>query len=100
MLLIAGTIRVQAEDQDAAAAAMAVMMAETVKEAGCVSYDFSVNVADPTLFHIFEEWESEDHLKSHFEAPHMIEFRAKVGEIGPVERKLFIYEADAKKPLD
>lgn len=100
MLLIAGTIRVQAEDQDAAAAAMAVMMAETVKEAGCVSYDFSSDFSDPSLFHLFEEWESEEHLKAHFEAPHMGEFRATMGELGPMERNLHTYNADAKKPLD
>ena len=99
MIIIAGTFRVQPEDGDAAVAALIEMMAETAKEDGCVSYDFSADLSDPALFHLFEEWESMDHLKAHFVAPHMATFQAKIEELGPVERNISMYDADNKKPL-
>ena len=99
MLLIAGTIRVQPEDRDAAVAAMAEMMAETAQEEGCVSYDFSADLTQPELFHLFEEWESEEHLKAHFVAPHMAVFQAAIANLGEVQRSIFRYDASGKNPL-
>lgn len=78
---------------------MAEMMAETQKEEGCVSYDFSNDFSDPTVIHLFEEWESQVHLEAHFVAPHMGIFRGKLGELGDFERNLFKYTADGKEPL-
>ncbi len=99
MLLIAGTVRVQPEDRDVAVAAMVEMMAETAKEDGCVSYDFSADLNDPALFHLFEEWESDEHLAAHFVAPHMAVFQAAIGSLGDVERNIFKYDATGKNPL-
>jgi len=99
MLLIAGTFRIQLEDRETAIAALQKMMAETAKEDGCVSYTFSADLSDPTLFHLFEEWESDEHLQAHFVAPHMAEFQQKLAEIGPVERSIFRYDDPAKAPL-
>ncbi len=99
MILIAGTFRIQPEDRDMALAAMTEMMAETVKEDGCVSYDFSSNFAEPTVFHLFEEWESEQHLAAHFVAPHMAVFQGEIQKLSGVERNLFKYTADGKEPL-
>lgn len=99
MLLIAGTIRVQPADRDAVIAAMTQMMSETMKEEGCVSYDFSTDLNEPELFHLFEEWESGEHLAAHAVAPHMAVFQAAVGELGEVERNLFKYDATGKTPL-
>ena len=78
MILIAGTVRIDPTDRDDAIAALTEMMAETAKEDGCVSYDFSAAFADPGLFHLFEEWESEDHLQAHFASPHMAVYKEKM----------------------
>ena len=99
MLLIAGTIRIQAEDREAAIPLMEWMMAETAKEAGCVSYVFSADLSDPTLFHLFEEWESEEHLHAHFVAPHMAEFQGKMAELGEREMDIYRYDEPTKAPL-
>lgn len=99
MLLIAGTIRIQPEDRDAAVAALQFMMAETAKEDGCVSYDFSADLNDPALFHLFEEWESAEHIQAHFVAPHMAEFGEMMGKLGPVERSIYRYDDPTKSPL-
>lgn len=99
MLLVGGTFRIQPEDRETAIAAMQWMMAETAKEEGCISYDFSADLSDPTLFHLFEEWESDAHIQAHFVAPHMPEFRAKLAELGEIERNLFRYDDPVKSPL-
>ncbi len=99
MILIAGTFTIQEEDREAAIAAMTEMMAETAKEDGCVSYDMTSSFDDPTKIHLFEEWESEEHLQAHFVAPHMAVFQKAVASIGPVERNIFKYSAGEKSPL-
>ena len=99
MLIIAGTVRVQPEDRDVAIAAMTEMMAETAKEEGCVSYDFSADLSQPELFHLFEEWETDEHLAAHFVAPHMAVFQEAIGNIGEVERSIFKYDVSGKNPL-
>ena len=48
MLLIAGTLRVQADAREAVVAALIDMNAESAKEDGCISYDFSADLVDPT----------------------------------------------------
>ncbi len=99
MILIAGTFTIQAEDREVAVAAMAEMMAETAKEEGCVSYDMTSSFDDPTTIHLFEEWESEEHLQAHFEAPHMAVLQKVMMSIGPVERNIHKYVATDKSPL-
>jgi len=99
MVIIAGTIRLDPSNREAAIEAAVEMMDATAKEDGCVSYDFSADFRDPGLFHLFEEWESEDHLKAHFVVPHMEVFQKKMAVLGPVERKIFRYDASGKQPL-
>lgn len=99
MILIAGTFTIQEEDREVAVAAMTEMMAETAKEDGCVSYDMTSSFHDPTTIHLFEEWESEEHLQAHFAAPHMAVFQEVIMSIGPVERNIFKYTAGEKSPL-
>ncbi len=99
MIIIAGTIRIETEHSEAIQAAMVEMMAETMKEEGCVSYDFSADFSDPEVIHLFEEWESMDHLKAHFVAPHMGAFQEKLASLGNMERNIFKYTADGKEPL-
>lgn len=99
MLIIAGTIRLDPSNRDAAIEAAVEMMDATATEAGCVSYDFSADFRDPGLFHLFEEWESEEHLKAHFVVPHMEVFQQKLAVLGPVERNIFRYDASGKQTL-
>ncbi len=99
MLLIAGTFRIQPEDRDAAIDAMSWMMAETAKEAGCVSYTMSADLTDPTLFHLFEEWESDEHIQAHFVVPHMAVFQEKLGKLGTIERSIYRYDDPTKSVL-
>ena len=99
MIIIAGHVRIQPEYRDAVIAAMKDMMAETAKEDGCVSYDFSSDLNDDTIFHLFEEWESPEHLEAHFVAPHMVTYQQKLADFGEIDRHLHRYTAGDKAPL-
>lgn len=99
MIIIAGRIRIQPEDRAPAIEAMSTMMAETVKEEGCVSYTFSADFHDDALFHLFEEWETQEHLEAHFVAPHMATFQATLAGLGERDADIFRYAASDKAPL-
>ena len=99
MILIAGTIRIDPSHREGAIEAMSAMMAETVKEQGCVSYVFSPDMHDQALFHLFEEWETQEHLEAHFVAPHMADFRAASAKLGERVVEISRYIATEKAPL-
>ena len=99
MLVIAGSIAIDPAKHDEAVRAATEMMAETHKEAGCISYTFSGDLTDPGGFRIFEEWESQEALDAHFKAPHMAAFQAAIGKLGVREMKVQRYEIASVAPL-
>src|SRR5262245_53417347 len=81
MIVIAGSVKVKAERREQALAAALRMMEATQAEPGCHAYRFSTDLRDPTLVHVFEEWESEEALGQHFASPHMAEFQRVLPEV-------------------
>lgn len=75
MIVVAGSVRVKPETREAAVRAALEMAAATNREPGCRVYRFSVDLADPLLFYIHEEWNSEAALHEHFATPHMAAFQ-------------------------
>ncbi len=76
MLIIAGTFTVHPDDRDAFLAAATDVMRDTRQEAGCHAYVFTPDMHDDAVVHLFEKWESPEHLAAHFQAPHLAGFRA------------------------
>ena len=99
MLIIAGTFRIDPPQRDAAIAAAREMMTETHKEKGCHAYVFSADFADPALVHLFERWESEEHLHAHFATPHMARFQAALGSLRPQVVEIAKYEISKSGPV-
>jgi quinol monooxygenase YgiN len=99
MLVIAGYVRMDPAKRDASVAAATTMMAETRKEAGCISYTFSSDLEDEGVFRIFEEWESPAALDAHFQSPHMAEFQKQIPNLGVKEMKVQRYEIAKVGPL-
>ena len=100
MIVIAGHVALDPGKREPAIAAAREMMAETRKEPGCKAYVFSAEFDDPGAFRIFEEWESEDALKLHFQAPHMAKFRAAIGGFGIKGMKVLRYEVSRVGPVN
>lgn len=99
MLVIAGRIVIDPAKQGEASAAARTLMEETRKESGCISYTFSADLSDAGLFHIFEEWESQEALDAHFKAPHMAQFQKLVPTLGLKEMKVKRYEVASVGPV-
>lgn len=50
-------------------------IAETRKEAGCISYDLSTSVTDDDTMVFLERWESREALTAHSRQPHLAVWR-------------------------
>ncbi|MEM7744602.1 MAG: putative quinol monooxygenase [Pseudomonadota bacterium] len=89
MIIVSGHFTFTPGHDDAIRVAMIDMMNESQKEDGCHHYRFYRDVETPEIYHVYEEWESHDHLAAHAASEHMKVFRAALGEIGVQSREVF-----------
>ena len=99
MIVIAGTVPVKAEVWDKAKSLAAHMVAETLKEPGCISYQFHTAAGADSTFFLFEEWESEEALAAHFQTEHLQNFLKEAPALlaGPLNAKK--YTVEKSEPL-
>jgi quinol monooxygenase YgiN len=97
MILLAATIPIKPEMREDAVRAVTEMVEATVKEAGCLKYDFYSSITDPNRFMAFEEWESDEALAAHMQTPHMAELRRRMPELaaGPMSVRRYVVESAA-----
>jgi quinol monooxygenase YgiN len=98
MLLIVGTVRLPAQNMDAARPVMNQMAEASRREEGCVEYGYAQDVCDPGLIHIKEMWTDRPALDRHFASAHIAEWRAAWPGLGIGDRNLRVYEVSA--PLE
>lgn len=70
-----------------------------LSQAGCIHYDWSADLNNPSRINVFEEWENEASLASHFAGPQYAGMLAHIGKSGlqnAVSRK---YRVDAEAPV-
>lgn len=99
MILVVGTVRVQAGGLEKVTDAMEKVLTATRAEDGCIRYAYARDVLDPQVMHVSEAWRDMDALKAHFKAPHMGEWQAAMKEAGVLERDLRVYETDEGRPI-
>ncbi len=75
-VIVAGTIPVNPELREVAVNAVIKCTAETKKEAGCLAYEFSADLVDPNLFHLYELWDEAVSLDAHMKLAHTVELLA------------------------
>ena len=94
MIVIAGTIPVKAERWNDAQALAAKMVEETLKEPGCISYQFHTAATAEHTFFLFEEWESEEALAAHFQTAHLQNFLKEAPSLlaGALDAKKYTVE--------
>ena len=71
MLIIAGRFEVEPARRDEFIAGKVAGMRESRAEAGCIDYVLSADPIEPGRVHLYERWESKEHL-----APHLTRIRA------------------------
>ncbi len=94
MLVVAGTLPIKAERWADAQAMSKNMVAATLKESGCISYQFHTATGADNTFFLFEEWESEQALAAHFQTEHLQAFLKEAPNLlaGPLNVKKYTVE--------
>lgn len=92
MLLVIGTVRLPADNLDAARPAMRRMAEASRDEEGCIEYGYAEDVLDPGLIHVKELWTDQAALDRHFASDHIREWRSRWSELGIGERKLRVFD--------
>lgn len=99
MLIIAGTIRIPAENLAAARPAIEAVVSASQAEAGCELYAYAEDLFDPGLIHISERWVDADALAAHAASAHIGAWRPKAAEFGVHGRDLRLYTVDGFKTI-
>lgn len=99
MIVVAGTIPVRPDTWEEAKVLAAHMVEETLKEPGCISYQFHTAASPANTFFLFEEWESEEALAAHFKMPHLQNFLKEAPKLlaGALDAKK--YTVEKSEPL-
>jgi quinol monooxygenase YgiN len=98
-LIIAGTVRVPAENLAAFRPHMIAMLTASQAEAGCEQYSYAEDVAEPGLIRVFEVWRGQAELDAHFLTPHMAAWRAAWPSFGVSDRRLIAYEVASERAI-
>ena len=69
------------------------------QETGCLKYVSSVDVNDPTIIRIYEQWESMEVLKPHFQTAHMRAFQEALGGLKVKCMDAKVYEVAGELPF-
>jgi quinol monooxygenase YgiN len=95
MLIIEGWLKLATGEFDKVADAARTMVAETVKEEGCLTYAFSRDINDPDLIRIAERWETAEALAAHGQSAHMAAFNKAMGGVKREGAELWLYSGEA-----
>lgn len=57
------------------------LVAATLKEPGCISYELLQEVDDPCALMLSEQWESREHLDAHTRTPHFLDLVPRLARI-------------------
>ncbi len=98
-LVIAGTVRVPAQNLEAFRPHMLAMLEASRAEDGCITYSYAEDVAEPGLIRVFEAWRDQAALDAHFGTPHMATWRSHWPAFGVSDRRLSAYDIAAERPL-
>ncbi len=96
MIVVSGTIVINPEKLELGIELTRELMEKTRAEPGNISYEYFAALEDPSRYHIFEEWESEEAIQEHTASEHMAAFFAAAGELGISHVELYRYAVTDK----
>lgn len=70
-----------------------------LSQPGCIHYDWSADLSNPSRVNVFEEWESEDSLAAHFSGPQYAGMLGHIGQFGLINAVSRKYRVDAEAPV-
>lgn len=66
---------------------------------GCLHYDWSADLSNPSRINVFEEWDSEEALAAHFAGPAYAGMRDHIGASGLINAASKKYRVDREGPV-
>ncbi len=99
MIIVTGQARFAPGEIERLKPAFKMNIQATRAEAGCARYSYAVDIADPNLLHIAEEWSDEEAIAAHMSAPHMAELMGALGGAKLESISVNAYEAHFLKTL-
>ena len=99
MILVTGPVRFADGEIQRLIPAFRMTIQATRAEAGCARYAYGVDVADPNLLHVVEEWSDEEAVNTHMNTPHMAELMTALGSAKIEAISIVAYEAHFLKTL-
>jgi quinol monooxygenase YgiN len=98
MIISHGKFLIRENQIDNAKEAMQKMAEHSVKEPGCISYDYFFSLSNPRVVMLFQEWESIEAINQHFNTRHMSDFLAVLPEL--IDGEIISHRYAIKHPLD
>ncbi|WFL77684.1 putative quinol monooxygenase [Altererythrobacter arenosus] len=98
-ILISAQIDLDPAQRDEALRSAQKWIDAALAENGCIHYDWSADLNNPTRINVFEEWESEEALAAHFEDPAYTGMRDHIGQFGLTGAVSKKYRVDAEAPV-
>ena len=98
-LIVAGTLRLPAQNLEGFRHEMRAMVEATRAEAGCIEYSYAQDVLDPGLIRVFEIWRDEAALDDHLVSNHMSRWRAAWPDFGVTERRLSAFDVSDERTI-
>jgi quinol monooxygenase YgiN len=99
MIIVTGHVKFADGEIQRLTPAFRMNIQATRGEAGCARYAYCVDVADPNLLHVVEEWSDEEAVNSHMNTPHMAELMTALGSAKIEGINIVAYEAHFLKTL-
>jgi quinol monooxygenase YgiN len=99
MIIVMGHAKLAAGEIDRLKDDMAVQIAATQAEDGCMLYCFARDVLDPDTLIISERWRDQAALDAHFQSPHMAVFNEVFGAAKLLEISIKAYENGEARTL-
>jgi quinol monooxygenase YgiN len=75
------------------------VVAATRKEAGCLVYAYAIDVEDPGLIRVFEQWRDQACLDAHFQTDHMRAWQTVRAAHGFHDRRIKVFEIAGEREI-
>lgn len=67
------------------------LIAETLKEEGCIEYNLYQEASSPNVMSFIERWENQEVLEKHFKTPHFTKLVPMLGEFREGASEVSVY---------
>ena len=99
MIIVTGQVRFADAEIERLTPAFRMNIQATRAEPGCARYAYAVDIGDPNLLHVVEEWSDEEAVNAHMNTPHMAELMTAMGSAKIEAISINAYEAHFLKTL-